>query len=121
MVYNFEFSTESDLKGNSNKCRYVFYIGFILGSLAIPAFWYLIEYDYIDIQIDLSWWYWLSYILILNALVLFCVSIYATTLAYPYSNAIFGNQVLRNSNRRYAIEVRRCIDRMTSMIKDITE
>lgn len=94
---------------------------FILTSMVIPVCLYILELYVIDYDLNLPWWTWLFYIFVIHALFLFGAGIYATTLTYPYSNAFFGNQVLRNSNRRYAIEVRRCIDRMTMMIRDVVE
>ena len=45
----------------------------------------------------------------------------ASTLAYPYSNSILIKRQRDQTNIRFGTEFRRCVERMTRMIKDMTE
>jgi len=44
-----------------------------------------------------------------------------STVAYPYSNSILVRNLTVNTNKRFGVEISRCVDRMTRMIKDMTE
>ena len=44
-----------------------------------------------------------------------------STASYPYSNSILVSRLTVNTNNKFGLEFARCVDRMTRMIKDITE
>lgn len=44
-----------------------------------------------------------------------------SSIAYPYSNSCFTRHLKRTTNQRFGLEFRRCVERMTRMIKETTE
>jgi hypothetical protein len=70
----------------------------------------------------IPWWAWLLYVIVVNTTFLMIFGAYiASTLAYPYSNSILIKRQRDQTNIRFGTEFRRCVERMTRMIKDMTE
>ena len=66
--------------------------------------------------------YYVIYIIIFNSIVLVqLVKFVASSIAYPYSSSMFNKKMRANTNSRFGFEFRRCIERMTRMIKETTE
>ena len=71
---------------------------------------------------QIPWWAWLLYVIVVNTTILMIFGSYiASSLAYPYSNSILVKRQRDQTNVRFGTEFRRCVERMTRMIKDMTE
>lgn len=93
----------------------------VLATLFLPVA-ILIDKKDDHVDWDFPWNSWLIYVLIVNTTFLMVGGAYiVSTAAYPYSNSIAVRNLRNTTNRRFGIEFSRCVDRMTRMIKDITE
>jgi hypothetical protein len=50
-----------------------------------------------------------------------CGAYIVSTAAYPYSNSILKKNLSVGTNKRFGLEFSRCVERMTKMIKEMTE
>lgn len=65
---------------------------------------------------------WLLYILVFNTVMLVWIpKVLASSVAYPFSNSFVKRRQYSQSNTRFGLEFKRCIERMTRMIKETTE
>jgi len=93
----------------------------ILASCFLP-FAILIDSQDDRVDWDFPWNSWLVYVFILNTTLLMVGGAYiVSTASYPYSNSILVSRLTVNTNSKFGLEFGRCVDRMTRMIKDITE
>lgn len=119
--YEFKFSKLKDVSSPSSCCRIVIIFLLTLSSFVLPVILLLSTLDAVPFYVEIPYYAWFGYLLVFHSIVLIFGGVYSRTFAYPLSNAIFGNSIIRQSNLRYANEFRRCIDRMTHMIRDMVE
>lgn len=119
--YNFKFSTKSELAGSPSKCRIVTVIMLVIATLFLPVA-ILIDKNDTHVNWVFPWNSWLVYVLIVNTTVLMvCGAYIVSTAAYPFSNSILKKNLTVSTNKRFGLEFSRCVDRMTRMIKEMTE
>lgn len=119
--YKFDFSTQEELAGKPSKCRILTIVLLVLATLFLPVA-ILIDKQDDYVSWDFPWNSWLVYVLITNTTFVMVGGAYiASTAAYPYSNSILVRNLTRTTNHRFGIEFARLVDRMSRMIKDMTE
>lgn len=65
---------------------------------------------------------WLIYVWVFNSAMLLWIPTYlASSVAYPFSNSFVNRNQRIATNVRFGLEFRRCVERMTRMIKETTE
>jgi len=92
----------------------------IILSIALPL---IALGNYLEIlKFAIPIYAWGVYLLIFNTVALiFITKIFASSIAYPFSNTCFKRHLRNSTNLRFGLEFRRCIQRMTRMIKETTE
>lgn len=119
--YEFKFSSYEDLAGPKSICRVVTIILLVIASLFLPLAVLIDKQNGVK-NWYVPWWAWLLYVIVVNTTFLMIFGAYiASTLAYPYSNSILVKRLRDQTNVRFGTEFRRCVERMTRMIKDMTE
>ena len=103
-TFKYKFSTMKEVTLNRSWLRCIMITLIFFGALVIPTIIALGFWDLVDIEWNIPWWAWLSYAVVFHTLIILFVSLYITTFAYPLSNSLFGNQILRQGNQRYATE-----------------
>lgn len=118
--FKFSFSTSKDLGGNSSCCRVITIIVLVTLSLFVPVV-ALLNYLQV-IHHPITIFAWLIYLLIFNSAMLLWLPKYlASSVAYPFSNSFVNRNQRVTTNVRFGLEFRRCVERMTRMIKETTE
>ena len=119
--YDFHFSTQKELAGKVSCCRIITISLLLLATLFLPVA-ILIDKKVDHVDWDFPWNSWLIYVLIVNTTFIMVGGAYiASTADYPYSNSILVRNLTRTTNRRFGVEFAKLVDRMSRMIKDMTE
>jgi hypothetical protein len=93
-----------------------------LATVTLPTFLLLNYFGLTDIYLSIPYYAWVIYLLIFNSLVLYILlKFLIRTIPFPFSSQIFSSGVQRAANRKFSLEFRNCVERMTLMIKDMTE
>jgi hypothetical protein len=91
----------------------------ILASAVLPIWWLLRQYLLKGLPAIPIYAFYV-YLLVLNTILLMMFSrLVASSISYPFSNGIFRRQMRRSNNRRFGVEFRRSIERMTELIQSV--
>jgi len=89
-------------------------------GIAVPLVWFFFQFHFDRQRLPAIWW--VLYVFVLNTIILIAIGGYATSsFAYPFSNSLVRKDNLRSQNKRYGLEFRRTVERITRMIKDMVE
>ena len=87
-------------------------------SAAIPAILLAQQFG-LFLGLEISFYDWAVYILVLNTSVLMLLSrMIAGTISYPYSNSCFRNYSRNRCNSVFSHEFRKSVERMTQVITE---
>ena len=109
------------MDGKTTCCRLTTIGALTFLAIAVPTVWLLGALDdALFFPVPLS--IWILYIFVMNTVILIAIGKYViSSFSYPFSNCCFRGSMRKGYNRRFGLEFSRTVERMTRMIKDMTE
>ena len=115
---NFTFSSQVDVDGKASWFRILVIVVTSLITALVPILWVIGQIT----NISIPYYIWICYIFIFNTILLIAIGKYTTSsFAYPFTNSFLRKSHMRATNARYGAEFQSTVERITSMIKDMSE